>query len=239
MLRIRTSQHHFKTSKGLVKGIDFRYNDNQVKKKLAAEEHGITHVERMYMDGRPTGTDKLSFNTPIAPLCVGNEENGFISVEPSYFQSLKCSKCQKMGHGTRRCKAKVPRYARCAGGHWTTECTRWYFTECANCHSLEHGAAYRGCPIVMEFEKQTRQRNIMIKTNYERLLREEKDRELAQSIQSNDQSNLINNHPEPQKEKNKIRADTEASSNQRRNTKLRGSRGHCSCQHHSREDCAE
>ena len=125
------------------------------------------------------------------------------------------------------------------GGHWTTECTRWYYTECANCHSLEHGAAYRGCPIVMDFEKQTRQRNIMIKTNYERLLREEKDRKLAQSIQSNDQSNLINNHPEPQKEKNKIRADTEASSNQRRNTKLRGSRCHCSCQHHSREDGAE
>ena len=223
----------------LVKGIDFRYNDNQIKKKLAAEEHGITHVEHMYMDGRPTGTVKLSFNTPIAPLRVGNEENGFISVEPSYFQSLKCSQCQKMGHGTRRCKAKVPRCARCAGGHWTTECTRWYYTECANCHSLEHGAAYRGCPIVMEFEKQTRQRNIMIKTNYERLLREEKDRELAQSIQSNDQSNLVNNHPEPQKEKNKIRADTEASSNQRRNTKLRGSRCHCSCQHHSREDDAE
>ena len=34
----------FKTSKGLVKGIDFRYNDKQIKKKLAAEEHGITHV---------------------------------------------------------------------------------------------------------------------------------------------------------------------------------------------------
>ena len=105
-----------------------------------------------------------------------------------------------MGHGTRRCKAKVPRCARCAGGHWTTECTRWYYTECANCHSLEHGAAYRGCPVVLEFEKQTRQRNILIKTNYERLLREEKDRELAQTIQSNDQSTLINNHTEPRKE---------------------------------------
>ena len=190
----------FKTSKGLVKGIDFRFNDKQIKKKLAAEEHGITHVERMYMDGRPTGTVKLSFNTPIAPLRVGNDENGFINVEPSYFQSLKCSKCQKMGHGTRRCKAKVPRCARCAGGHWTTECTRWYYTECANCHSLEHGAAYRGCPVVLEFEKQTRQRNILIKTNYERLLREEKDRELAQTIQLNDQSTLINNHTEPRKE---------------------------------------
>ena len=43
----------------------------------------------------------------------------------------------------------------------------------------------------------------MIKTNYERLLREEKDRELAQSIQSNDQSTLINNHSEPRKEKAK------------------------------------
>ena len=187
----------FKTSKGLVKGIDFRYNDKQRKKKLAAEEHGITHVERMYMDGRPTGTVKLSFNTPIAPLRVGNDENGFISVEPSYFQSLKCSKCQKMGHGTRRCSAKVPRCARCAGGHWTTQCTRWYYTECANCHSLEHVAAYCGCPVVLEFEKQTCQRNILIKTNYERLLREEKDRELAQSIQSNDQSTLINNLSEP------------------------------------------
>ena len=186
-----------------MKGIDFRYNDKQIKKKLSADEHGITHVERMYMDGRPTGTVKLSFNTPIAPLRVGNDENGFINVEPSYFQSLKCSKCQKMGHGTRRCKAKVPRCARCAGGHWTTECTRWYYTECANCHSLEHGAAYRGCPVVLEFEKQTRQRNILIKTNYERLLREEKDRELAQTIQSNDQSTLINNHTEPRKEKAK------------------------------------
>ena len=70
-------------------------------------------------------------------------------------------------------------------------------------HLLEHGAAYRGCPIAMEFEKQTRQRNIMIKSNYERLLREEKNRELAQTIQLNDQSNLINNDPEPQKEKTK------------------------------------
>ena len=43
----------------------------------------------------------------------------------------------------------------------------------------------------------------MIKSNYERLLREEKDRKLAQTIQLNDQSNLINNNSEPQKEKTK------------------------------------
>ena len=193
----------FKISKGLVKGIDFRYNDNQIKKKLSAEEHGITHVVRMYMDGRPTGTVKLSFNTPIAPLRVGNEENGFISVEPSYFQSLKCSKCQKMGHGTRRCKAKVPRCARCAGGpldHRVHPLVLYRMCQ------LSFTRTWRSLPWVPHSngnEKQTRQRNIMIKTNYERLLREDKDRVLAQSIQSNDQSNLINNHPEPQKEKTK------------------------------------
>ena len=43
----------------------------------------------------------------------------------------------------------------------------------------------------------------MIKSNYGRLLREEKDRELAQTIQTNDQSNLINEEPKPQKENTK------------------------------------
>ena len=46
-----------------------------------------------------------------------------------------------------------------------------YHVEYANCHSISHGAAYRGCPGVMAFDKQTKQRNSLLKENYEKQLR--------------------------------------------------------------------
>ena len=49
----------------------------------------------------------------------------------------------------------------------------------------------------------------MIKSNYERLLREEKDRELAQKIQTNDQPNLINEEPKPTPNENTKSAPTQ------------------------------
>ena len=41
----------------------------------------------------------------------------------------------------------MPRCGRCAGTHYKDEGTVWYRTECANCHSIEHGAVYDGCPV--------------------------------------------------------------------------------------------
>ena len=41
----------------------------------------------------------------------------------------------------------MPRYGSCAGTHYKDECTVWYRTEYANCHSIEHGAVYDGCPV--------------------------------------------------------------------------------------------
>ena len=34
------------------------------------------------------------------------------------------------------------------------------------------GAAYRGCPVAMTFDKQTKQRNSLLKENYEKQLKE-------------------------------------------------------------------
>ena len=40
----------FKTSKGLVKGINLKYDNNEIKNRFSANEYGITHVERMYTE---------------------------------------------------------------------------------------------------------------------------------------------------------------------------------------------
>ena len=160
-------------SKGIVSGIDRNLGEKTLKQMFGAEKHRITHIERI-RDELWNITDKVktTFNKTIAPITVGTSITGLFHVIPSFFKVVRCQKCQKFGHGTRQCKAKTPRCARCAGSHYTYDCNRWYHVECSNCHSINHGAAYRGCPVAMAFDKQTKQRNSLLKENYEKQLRE-------------------------------------------------------------------
>ena len=160
-------------SKGIVSGIDRNLGEKTLKQMFGAEKHGITHIERIRDElWNITDKVKITFNKTIAPITVGTSITGLFHVIPSFFKVVRCQKCQKFGHGTRQCKAKTPRCARCAGSHYTYDCNRWYHVECSNCHSINHGAAYRGCPVAMAFDKQTKQRNSLLKENYEKQLRE-------------------------------------------------------------------
>ncbi len=59
----------------------------------------------------------------------------------------QCVRCQQLGHTKNYC-AKSLRCVKCAGNHWTKECTKAVDTKptCANCGG-EHPANYKGCPI--------------------------------------------------------------------------------------------
>ena len=59
----------------------------------------------------------------------------------------------------------------------TEECTVWYRTECTNCHSIEHGVVYDGCPVAVEFDRQTNQRSNLLKQQYRQQLNEQQTRE--------------------------------------------------------------
>src|SRR6266576_2369383 len=59
----------------------------------------------------------------------------------------QCVRCQQFGHTKNYC-AIAQRCVKCAGNHWTKECTKTVDTKptCANCGG-EHPANYKGCPI--------------------------------------------------------------------------------------------
>ncbi len=59
----------------------------------------------------------------------------------------QCVRCQQLGHTKNYC-AKSLRCVKCAGNHWTKECTKTIDTKptCANCGG-EHPANYKGCPV--------------------------------------------------------------------------------------------
>ena len=145
---------------------------------LGADQHGISPVERMRnRQNQITNTVRITFSTKIAPIKVGTEETGYYNVEPIFFSVIRCKQCQKYDHSIRKCKCKMPRCGRCAGTNYTEECTVWYRTECTNCHSIEHGVVYDGCPVAVEFDRQTNQRNNLLKQQYRQQLNEQQTRE--------------------------------------------------------------
>ena len=71
----------------------------------------------------------------------------------------------------------MPRYGHCGGTHYADECKVWYRSECANCHSIEHGAVYGGRPVAVEFDRQTNQQNNILKQQQRQQLNEHQARE--------------------------------------------------------------
>ena len=96
-------------------------------------------------------------------MTVGTSVTGLFHVIPNFFKVVKCQKCQKIEHGARQLKDPQMRALRI---------TQMIVTDGTILSARIAGAAYRGCPVAMRFDKQTKQRNSLLKENYEKQLKE-------------------------------------------------------------------
>lgn len=73
-------------------------------------------------------------------------------VRPYISEPLQCYKCQRLGHTSKSCKAKVPRCMVCSGPHDKENCISGTRKYCANCHG-EHTANSKYCEIIKQAYK--------------------------------------------------------------------------------------
>lgn len=81
--------------------------------------------------------------------------NATITVEPLRSNGLipQCKTCQSFGHTKNYC-GKAPKFVKCAGNHFTTDCDKPQNEKpkCSHC-GKEHPANYRGCEVIKELQK--------------------------------------------------------------------------------------
>ena len=185
---------------GVVNGISTEHDLNDLKKTFSTKENKINNIERVTTKlGRITNSIKITFASAIAPLKIGSEILGFFNVEPLYHQLIRCNKCQRFGHTTKKCRAEKPRWLHCAKNHTHEECRRKNATICANCGSHEHGAAFSGCPVAVRYYNKIQNKNNIIKKEHRERIRAQKQNVSQKPSQETNKTNKENPKQTPQK----------------------------------------
>lgn len=125
--------------KGVIYGIDLEVSLEDLKPKLANQ--GIVYSKRLLKNGNETTSVMVVLNGTKLPATIQLWLHN-ITVKPFYDTPKRCTNCQKFGHNTKICKAKIV-CPKCSGSHDYLACTETK-KRCANC-KLEHSAAYKGC----------------------------------------------------------------------------------------------
>ncbi|KIL59829.1 hypothetical protein M378DRAFT_35361, partial [Amanita muscaria Koide BX008] len=84
-----------------------------------------------------------------------------VAVKKLVAEPRRCYKCQsvKGDHTASTCQEKEAKCARCAGVHPTGLCDQPENIRCVNCHSPNHGAGNRTCPVFIQSVNEHKQRN--------------------------------------------------------------------------------
>jgi hypothetical protein len=119
---------------------------------------------------------KITFNLRSLPveLSVASETFKVYPFTPSV---QRCTRCQRLNHTLKQCKAKHLVCSRCGGTHSRRDCTS-SVTKCVNCGG-SHSSAFRDCP-----RKQFLRRALRLKSLHYMSLKEALDRIRGQSYSS-------------------------------------------------------
>ena len=186
----------------MVNGISTEHDLNDLKQTFTTKVNKINKIERVTTKlGKITNSIKITFASAIAPLKIGSEILGFFNVEPLYHQLIRCNKCQRFGHTTKKCRAEKPRCPHCAKNHTHEECRRKKATICANCGSHEHGAAFSGCPVAVRYFNEIQNKNNIIKKEHRERIRAQKQNVSQKCSQETNRINKQKENPKqtPQK----------------------------------------
>ena len=141
----KVSRHKaLNSSKGVIRCKDLRgMTDLEIRNKLA--EKGVLDVHRLTVtkaDGKtPTDTFFLTFATPTPPskIRIGYLE---VPVSPYIPSPLRCFKCQRLGHTSKRC-TNSDICAKCGHDIHENDCIHPEF--CVNCKG-NHPSSSKKCP---------------------------------------------------------------------------------------------
>lgn len=131
-------------------------------------------------NGRHQIMTKVTFNLPSLPEHLSLGYSSF-KVYPYTPSIQRCTRCQRLNHTLKQCKAKFEVCSRCGGKHSRHDCISRTM-KCVNCGG-SHSSAYHDCP-----RKQLLRNAFRLKASTYMSLREAVSRIQARSISSLSQS---------------------------------------------------
>jgi len=146
------------TTQGVIYGLD----DTSVLEYIPI----ISKWQILQGKGKASKCTRIIFLQDVLPefLQVGRRR---FKIHPYVPPVKRCTKCQRLNHGLKQCKAKHPRCCRCGKQHVRADCHASH-PFCVNCQG-HHSAAYRECPKQKEIRSALRLKSTKFMTLAEAL----------------------------------------------------------------------